>query len=110
MAQRCRNITFDESCFVWEKPNNLDILNLQFNNWFSQENLPTLLSLLLYLLSENGNFPFRKERREQKKTTISCRKLSFSFGAPGEIRTPDLLVRSQSLYPAELQAHILLLL
>ncbi len=27
-------------------------------------------------------------------------------GAPGEIRTPDLLIRSQSLYPAELRAHI----
>ena len=27
------------------------------------------------------------------------------FGAPGEIRTPDLLIRSQTLYPAELQAH-----
>ena len=28
-------------------------------------------------------------------------------GVPGGIRTPDLLVRSQSLYPAELQAHVL---
>ena len=27
------------------------------------------------------------------------------YGVPGGIRTPDLLVRSQSLYPAELQAH-----
>jgi hypothetical protein len=27
------------------------------------------------------------------------------FGAPGEIRTPGLLVRSQTLYPAELRAH-----
>ena len=27
-------------------------------------------------------------------------------GAPGAIRTPDLLVRSQLLYPAELRAHI----
>jgi hypothetical protein len=27
------------------------------------------------------------------------------YGAPGEIRTPDLLIRSQSLYPAELRAH-----
>ena len=27
------------------------------------------------------------------------------FGTPEGIRTPDLLVRSQSLYPAELQAH-----
>ena len=26
-------------------------------------------------------------------------------GAPGEIRTPDRLVRSQVLYPAELRAH-----
>src|SRR5215472_19148618 len=26
-------------------------------------------------------------------------------GAPGEIRTPDLLVRSQSLYPTELRAR-----
>ena len=27
------------------------------------------------------------------------------YGAPREIRTPDLLIRSQSLYPAELWAH-----
>ena len=27
-------------------------------------------------------------------------------GAPAVIRTPDLLVRSQTLYPAELRAHI----
>ncbi len=27
------------------------------------------------------------------------------FGAPGAIRTPDRLVRSQVLYPAELRAH-----
>ena len=33
------------------------------------------------------------------------RKGSFPFGTPGGIRTPDLLVRSQALYPAELQAH-----
>ena len=26
-------------------------------------------------------------------------------GAPGEIRTPDLVVRSHTLYPAELRAH-----
>ena len=28
-------------------------------------------------------------------------------GAPGEIRTPDHLVRSQALYPTELRAHML---
>ena len=30
-------------------------------------------------------------------------------GAPGEIRTPDLLVRSQTLYPTELRALLVLL-
>ena len=28
------------------------------------------------------------------------------IGAPGGIRTPDLLIRSQTLYPTELRAHI----
>ena len=27
------------------------------------------------------------------------------YGTPGGIRTPDLLIRSQTLYPAELLAH-----
>ena len=31
----------------------------------------------------------------------------FLYGAPGEIRTPDPLVRSQVLYPAELRARYL---
>ena len=31
--------------------------------------------------------------------------LKTDIGVPGGIRTPDLLVRSQSLYPAELQVH-----
>ncbi len=30
---------------------------------------------------------------------------SIASGAPGEIRTPGLLVRSQALYPTELRAH-----
>lgn len=37
-----------------------------------------------------------------KKTST---RLVFLFGAPGGIRTPDHLVRSQVLYPAELQAR-----
>ena len=28
-------------------------------------------------------------------------------GGPGGIRTPDLLVRSQTLYPAELRSHVI---
>ncbi len=31
-----------------------------------------------------------------------------NFGAPGEIRTPDHLVRSQGLYPAELRALMMI--
>ena len=34
-----------------------------------------------------------------------CLGLKRKDGAPGESRTPDLLVRSQTLYPAELRAH-----
>jgi hypothetical protein len=60
--------------------------------------------------------------RERFKLEVHCdRKLSCSLqpiilsrgwrricnthGAPGEIRTPDLLLRRQSLYPSELRAH-----
>ena len=31
--------------------------------------------------------------------------LPFVFGGPGVIRTRDLLIRSQTLYPAELRSH-----
>lgn len=34
----------------------------------------------------------------------------FVYGAPGEIRTPDPLVRSQVLYPTELRAHFLVII
>ena len=48
-------------------------------------------------------------------TTIRCSNqlsythhiLYFKFGTPRGIRTPDLLLRRQLLYPAELLAHIL---
>ncbi len=34
-----------------------------------------------------------------------CHPEASIIGAPGEIRTPDPLVRSQVLYPTELRAH-----
>ena len=40
----------------------------------------------------------------QEKSSLSEDK---ELGALEGTRTPDLLVRSQSLYPAELQAHVL---
>ena len=42
---------------------------------------------------------------ERKKMKDVCFADVFLFGTAGGTRTPDLLVRSQSLYPAELQAH-----
>ena len=54
-----------------------------------------------------------QNRRQANKAKLSlianiyltCFTLCYLSGAPGEIRTPDLLIRSQSLYPAELRAH-----
>ena len=45
----------------------------------------------------------------KNKRTGSTRGVSCSFGVLQGIRTPDLLVRSQTLYPAELAAHFLML-
>ena len=45
---------------------------------------------------------------DNKKRTLQARKVRKYAGAPEGTRTPDLLVRSQSLYPAELQAQMLL--
>ena len=46
----------------------------------------------------------RGQAHQKKKDTANA--VSFSFGALEGTRTPDLLVRSQSLYPAELRARI----
>ena len=45
----------------------------------------------------------RAER--QSKKGLAFLQAPFLFGAPEEIRTPDPLVRSQVLYPAELRAR-----
>ena len=44
------------------------------------------------------------QQRKEPVTSI----MSQALGAPEGTRTPDLLIRSQTLYPAELPAHILL--
>src|ERR1700739_4160107 len=45
----------------------------------------------------------------QRNTLPACHRspetFHLKFGAPGEIRAPDPLVRSQVLYPTELRAH-----
>ena len=49
-----------------------------------------------------GAGQYRTFRRQPEK---GPHRALFRIGAPGEIRTPDPLVRSQVLYPAELRAR-----
>jgi hypothetical protein len=37
---------------------------------------------------------------------VKTTKVKRENGAPGEIRTPDLLLRRQSLYPSELESNV----
>ena len=55
----------------------------------------------------NGKSPlgFRVPADYRSITKRSTFRYSFLFGALQGTRTPDLLVRSQTLYPAELAAH-----
>ena len=45
-----------------------------------------------------GNFSHKKAQPD-----LGC--LDIKSGTPEGIRTPDLLIRSQALYPAELRVH-----
>ena len=54
--------------------------------------------------SETYLIYFDKQKIKKSRQSNDC-----LLGAPGGTRTPDLLVRSQTLYPAELRAHILLI-
>lgn len=49
-----------------------------------------------------------KLMQTEKRPRITVFKVSWGVfgGMPGRIRTPDLLIRSQTLYPAELRAHV----
>ena len=48
-------------------------------------------------------------RANQLRQYHHFKKAQSAFGAPGGARTPDLLLRRQLLYPAELLAHIQLI-
>ncbi len=48
--------------------------------------------------------PAFESLRAKEKRLHGCE--AFFLGAPEGIRTPDLLIRSQTLYPAELRAHM----
>lgn len=73
-----------------------------------------IFSKYVYLLPFNFTFPnlfiificlYSLSFSAQIKTDSPFPVLSV-FGDPGEIRTPDTLIRSQVLYPAELLGHV----
>ena len=53
---------------------------------------------------EKNRLSLRKHRYKKGLHRRSGAGLFFSY-APGETRTPNLLIRSQMLYPIELRAH-----
>ena len=52
-----------------------------------------------------GNKLRRSGRTQNKKEKLLSFRQELFRGAPEEIRTPDLLIRSQTLYPTELRAR-----
>ena len=59
-------------------------------------------------MEARDSFCFPKNTKNPNPSPIG-KKFGFCCcGAPEGTRTPDLLIRSQTLYPAELPAHILL--
>ena len=63
--------------------------------------------MLTILLSQKNNTSKHRQDKvaHRKALTVINRKGCISCGAPEEIRTPDLQVRSLLLYPAELRAR-----
>jgi hypothetical protein len=53
-------------------------------------------------------YPSFNWAENNKRLTVVKLQAFVLYGAPKEIRTPDPLVRSQVLYPAELWAHVLM--
>src|SRR5262249_21699492 len=52
-------------------------------------------------LPQSPGFEGRRDSERESKYLAVCELV----GAPGEIRTPDLMVRSHALYPTELRAR-----
>lgn len=66
------------------------------------------IKIVLYISHISSVPKFMHKNILFKKKKLPKKYFPEAFGVPGGIRTPDLLVRSQSLYPAELQAHHLM--
>ena len=72
----------------------------------SSQRLQTTSNGLSFLKDDLKSSPIGAQRK-MWRMVCSFRPCIYEFcnGTPGEIRTPDLLVRSQVLYPAELRAQ-----
>ena len=66
---------------------------------FAKNDSPNRFLNAQTLSGSNPAYTEHKIKREHTKGVLSFN------GTPEGIRTPDLLVRSQTLYPAELPAH-----
>ena len=58
---------------------------------------------IMFGFADWGSSPTYFSKQNKKQHNRSC---TVSYGAPEGTRTPDLLVRSQTLYPTELPARI----
>ena len=66
--------------------------------------MPAILLRVTGLDAFNGDAQTQPPDRERSVTHVSGLDPEVS-GAPGGTRTPDPLLRRQTLYPAELRAH-----
>ena len=69
---------------------------------FTRRKMRSSLPFLAWVGTTLGTVRIWKFRSHLQK---SRKRLQENYGAPGEIRTPDLLLRRQPLYPAELRAR-----
>ena len=60
----------------------------------------------LTIISQNGDNV--KHFLQEKTQAVNAVTYGLWNGAPGGIRTRDLLIRSQTLYPTELRAHFVI--
>ena len=58
------------------------------------------------IAKQSKSTPFFKKEEYNELNTVRLSLFKKKLGDPGTIRTYDLLIRSQSLYPAELRGQV----
>ena len=91
--------------FTLQYPKNLNTISMQLKTITERFGDSPPYSRLLTARQKNKmNTPNLRVRLNYQRREEVARS-GYKSGAPGEIRTPDQLVRSQLLYPAELRAR-----